>query len=319
MKKTAKTTEEYVNEVKTVHGDKYDYSQIVYINNHTYIHVICPKHGGFDVRADHFRCGAGCKECFKERQSEKHLLTNTQFIEKASNIHGNKYDYSITKYTGYRNIIDIVCPIHGKFTQNAGDHLKGCGCKECGKVIMWDNRGRITSEDFISKAKLIHGNKYDYSKVQYINAKTPVTITCKKHGDFSQTPSNHLLSCGCPRCFKSKMVNEIVMRLTDKNISYILEKTFDWLEINQNKLKLDIFLPDYNVGFECQGLHHFEPIEHWGGIEQFKKQKLYDEIKLKLCTDNGIKLLYYSNLKKYSDNELIFNNINDLLNNLKNE
>lgn len=317
--KNKKSTEDYINEVKKIHGDKYDYSKIIYINNHTNVCVICFKHGEFNIRPDHLKNGSGCKECFKEEQSKRHLLTNEQFIQKAKEIHNNKYDYSVTNYRGHRYGVDLICPIHGKFTQNAGDHLRGCGCKECGKVIMWDNRGRINTEDFIKKAREVHGTKYTYDKVEYVNAKTPVTITCKKHGDFSQTPSNHILGCGCSKCAKSKMVNEIIKHLSKRNINYNLEETFNWLAINGNKLRIDIFLPDYNIGIECQGLQHFQPIEYWGGEKTFEKTKLYDEIKLKLCTDNGIKLVYYTNLKKIIWDKPIYTEITDLLNALKNE
>lgn len=308
-----KTTQEFIEEIEKIHGDKYDYSKIEYKNNCTKVCVVCKKHGDFYIRPDHLINGGGCKECFKEKQSERKLKTNEQFITSAQKIHGDKYDYTKTIYKGYRFPVNIICPIHGEFSQNAGDHLKGCGCQKCGKVIMWDNRGRMTTDDFINKAKQIHGDKYDYKKVNYINAKTPITITCKKHGDFLQTPSNHLLNCGCPSCSKSKMVNEVIKILSKKEIKYCLEKTFEWLCIDKNKLRIDIFLPDYNVGIECQGLQHFVPIDSWGGIEQFKKQKLYDETKFSLCKENKIKLLYYTNLHDFAKNNTIYDNINDLL------
>lgn len=314
-----KTTEEFIRKLKTVHGDKYDYSNVNYVNNKTHVILICPNHGKFSAEPRHLLEGQGCKECFKERQSKAKTLTQEQFIEKANKIHNNKYDYSITNYSGYRKDIDIICPIHGKFTQNAGDHLRGCGCKECGKKIMWDNRGRETVEEFVEKAKLLHGDRYDYSKVKYIDAKKPVTIICKKHGEFIQTPSNHLLNCGCPKCAKSKMVNEVIKILDKNNIKYTLEQTFDWLTINGNKLRLDIFLPDYSTAIECQGKQHFEPIEYWGGLENLKKTKQYDEIKYNLCEKNNIKILYYTNLKNINEEKTIYKNITDLLKFLKNE
>lgn len=316
-RKSTKTNEEFVSEVRKIHGDKYDYSKVEYINNHTKVIIICPEHGEFKISPSHLREGSGCKECFKEKQSERKTFTPEQFLEKARKIHGNRYDYSQTKYRGYRYDIKYTCPEHGDIIQNAGDHLRGCGCKECGKIRMWDNRGRVDNEGFVEKSKLVHGDRYGYEKVEYVNAKTPVTIICKKHGEFQQTPSNHLLGCGCPCCFKSKMVNDIVKILLEKGIKYTLEQTFDWLKINQNKLRLDIFLEDYNIAIECQGKQHFEPIEFWGGVEQFEKQKFYDETKLKLCTKNKIKVLYYTNINEIKTDEVIYNKISDLIKQIK--
>lgn len=89
----------------------------------------------------------------------------------------------------------ITCPIHGDFEQCPEKHLKGFGCPVC------SGRDGITTEKFIKRAKEIHGNKYDYSKVDYKDNKTKVTIICPKHGEFEQAPSNHLRSCGCRKCY----------------------------------------------------------------------------------------------------------------------
>lgn len=57
-----------------------------------------------------------------------------------------------------------------------------------------------TTEQFISEAIKVHGDKYDYSKVEYKGCNTDVLIICPIHGEFSQTPTHHLLGCGCKRC-----------------------------------------------------------------------------------------------------------------------
>ena len=313
------TLDEFVNRIKEIHGNKYDLSKVEYKNTETDVTIICKKHGYFQIKPKHLFKGSGCKECFKEKQSKNKLLTNEEFIKKANDIHKSKYDYSLTQYKGYRNDIDIICPIHGTFTQNAGAHLSGSGCKECGKVVMWDSRGRITTEEFILKAREIHGWLYDYSKVNYIDAKAPIIIICKKHGEFIQTPSNHLSNCGCPKCAKSKMVKEIIKHLENNNIKYTIEQTFEWLTVNGNKLRLDIFLPEHNIAIECQGKQHFEPIEYWGGNEQFKKTKEYDKIKLSLCNKNDVKVLYYTNLKNINEEKTIYSNINKLIKSITNE
>lgn len=145
-----------------------------------------------------------------------------------------------------------------------------------------------TTENFIKRAMEVHGNKYDYSKVEYINNKTKVCIVCPEHGEFWQTPHNHLQSKGCPICNESKLENEISNFLEINNINYEREKTFDWLK-SKYKLRLDFYLPDYNIAIECQGEQHFKPINYFGGLQNFIKLSKNDKLKYDLCKHNNIK------------------------------
>ena len=124
-------------------------------------------------------------------------LTNIEFSEKASAIHNGKYDYSKLKYLNSHTKVCIVCPEHGEFYQTPSSHLNGRGCPICGCSL------KSNTIEFIEKAKAIHNEKYDYSKVEYVNASTPVVIICREHGEFSQTPHNHLSGKGCPKCSKT--------------------------------------------------------------------------------------------------------------------
>ena len=136
-------------------------------------------------------------------------LTLEQFIKKAKLVHGNKYDYSKTIYlNGHKKVI-IICKKHGNFYQEPANHLFGNGCQQCSidkhkvnkqekSLINKENKNRFKYDinKFIEKAKSVHGDKYDYSKVQYTNSKTKITITCKEHGDFYQLPSFHIRGNG---------------------------------------------------------------------------------------------------------------------------
>jgi hypothetical protein len=132
----------------------------------------------------------------------KNLQSRTsEFIEKSIKIHGNKFDYSKVEYTGSHIKVCIICPVHGEFFQSPTNHLSGYGCLKCA----WEfKRGkyRLTTLDaFLTQAKEIHGNKYDYSKVEWKNTTTPITIICPIHGEFTQVPQNHIrLKCGCRKC-----------------------------------------------------------------------------------------------------------------------
>ena len=121
-------------------------------------------------------------------------LTNDEFVEKARKVHGDKYDYSKVNYVTSTKKVIIICPTHGDFEQTPERHLRGRGCQKCGGTQ------KLTLNDFLNKAKEIHGDRYDYSKVEYINSITKVCIVCPTHGEFWQTVGNHLSGHGCPIC-----------------------------------------------------------------------------------------------------------------------
>ncbi len=114
-------------------------------------------------------------------------------------IHGDTYGLENVVYTKADNMVSVVCPIHGDFEIRAASLKRGQGCAKCSHKKIGDLT-RSDSEDFREKATLIHGNVLDYSKVKYTNANTSVTIICQKHGEFQQTPTNHLAGKGCPAC-----------------------------------------------------------------------------------------------------------------------
>ena len=120
-------------------------------------------------------------------------------MERSTKIHKNKYDYSLSKYEGGKDKICIICPKHGKFYQTPSSHLRGSGCFLCRNKRIGDSR-RINTEEFIKRAIKIHGTKYNYAKVVYVSFHKKVTIVCKKHGDFLQTPANHLHGFVCRKC-----------------------------------------------------------------------------------------------------------------------
>ena len=130
-------------------------------------------------------------------------LTTEEFILKAKKIHGDKYDYSMVNYDGAETLVSIICPEHGEFLQSPHKHGNGGrGCPSCGIQKMKDSQS-LGKEPFIKRAKEIHGDKYDYSKVEYINAHTKVEIICliDNHGAFMQPPTDHLYQkSGCPKC-----------------------------------------------------------------------------------------------------------------------
>jgi serine protease inhibitor ecotin len=189
--KQALTSDEFVEKARVIHGDCYDYSQVEYVNSNTNVMIVCPEHGPFVQSPSNHLSGKGCLDCAGKRQ-----LTTETFIEKATAIHGDRYDYSQVEYVNFSTNVMIVCPDHGPFVQSPSNHLSGKGCADCaGK--------NVTTEKFIEKAREIHGDRYDYSQVEYVSNSTKVTIICPEHGPFDQLPSNHThikLKVGCPDC-----------------------------------------------------------------------------------------------------------------------
>ena len=290
-------TEDFIKKAKAIHGDnKYDYSRVNYINGKTKVEIICPEHGSFwQVPTSHLS-GCGCPRCCHNFKS------NTEdFIAKARKIHKDKYDYSQVKYINRKTKVDIICPVHGIFSQTPSDHLRGRGCRKCGRLNASD-LSRLTTEEFIEKARKVHGDRYDYTKANYIDCKTKIEIVCPIHGSFWQTTTNHIGGrCGCPSCVNSKLETDIELYLKQNNILYISQKTWDWLVYDDNQ-KVDFYLPRYKSIIECQGKQHFEDIEFFGrGGYSFEKRVDMDENKRKLCEEHGLKVYYYSNLSKEND------------------
>ncbi len=186
------TTKDFVEKARAIHEDKYDYSKVEYVNARTSVTIICPEHGAFQQKPEkHIGLKRGCSECAIARSR----LTQSEFLMKAIEVHGDTYDYSKVEYTGTRNKITIGCGIHGDFQLTPNHHLKSRGCRRCA-----DDKYRRTLGEFVTKSEEVHGCKYDYSKVEYVNKRTSVVIICPKHGEFTQGPDKHLKGYGCIQC-----------------------------------------------------------------------------------------------------------------------
>lgn len=216
-------------------------------------------------------------------------LNTGEFIIKANLKHNNKYDYSLVNYIDVKSLVVIICPIHGEFKQIVNSHLNGKGCPVCAIKSRSDIRKK-TNEDFINESLRIHNGKYDYSLVNYINARHKVKIICPSHGIFEQKPDNHLSGNGCPFCNESK--GEIkISRILDKlNINYIRQKTFEGCIGKKRKLPFDFYLPEKNLIIEYDGKQHFEIIEVFGGNNAFNETQLNDKIKNNYLLKNWDKI-----------------------------
>lgn len=183
------TTQDFIEQAREVHGDRYGYDRSVYTSTMKKIVITCPEHGDFRQTPDNHLHGQGCLNCGGTLK-----LTTSQFIEKARNVHGDRYSYDKTVYTNNSDKIIITCPDHGDFLQRPAGHLKGYGCAKC------SGNPRLTTREFIEKAREVHGDRYTYDKVVYVSTHNKVAITCPEHGIFLQTPASHSQGVGCPAC-----------------------------------------------------------------------------------------------------------------------
>ena len=240
-------TEQFISKAREIHGDRYDYSLVEYERNNKKVLIICKEHGVFEQQPNnHVHGKCGCTPCRLVNPSPKRL-TNEQFISKAREIHGDRYDYSLVEYiTGKQKII-IICREHGEFLQDGNGHLSGKGCKKCPKKY---KNEKIDTEIFIARAREIHGDRYDYSLVEYTGSLKKVKIICKEHGVFEKVAASHSSSgTGCPSCG----MNELKRKVTHTKDFFVSkarevhDDKFDYSKVEyiDTRTKVTIICPDH--------------------------------------------------------------------------
>lgn len=244
----------------------------------------------YEKSADSKRC-MSCKKKLAVYSTD----ARTEYINRCVEQHGGYYDYSLVpEEFSAKTKITVICPKHGAFDIGPHEHKKGQGCAKC-KIDKITGATRSNKTDFIVKANGVHAFKYNYTNVEYVNAKTPIAITCPSHGPFNQTPDVHLRGSGCPRCVSSLPMREILNSLEKQGLSYITEKTFPALKSNK-LLRFDVYVPSLNLCIEYDGPHHTQPVTygtmtHEDAVVQFEKQQRHDELKNQFCEENNIELI----------------------------
>ena len=187
-------TKDFIKKAKKLHGDLYDYSNVHFISSKKNVEIKCKIHGSFYQTPPKHLLGRGCSKC------KGFGKTTEEFIKQAIAVHGNFYNYGKTKYKNSSTNVTINCSIHGDFTQNPNVHLRGNGCTPCGIHKRTEGR-KLSKEELLKRFHEKHGQRYDYSEINFKNIHTPIQILCKKHGYFSQTPQEHFSANGCTKCF----------------------------------------------------------------------------------------------------------------------
>ena len=244
-KNIRKNWESVYEKIKKVHGDKYTYVEESYTAVSSEMLIICPIHGEFTMKPhSHISMKAGCPKCGKKQAAENNRKSWEVVYKEILDVHGDRYKYDVTSYSFVDKKIRIKCSKHGWFKQRVSTHKNGSGCRKCQDELTGD-RTRVTKTDFISRANMAHGLKYDYSHVVFIDQYTPVKIICNLHGEFEQTPRDHYRGSGCQKCIESRGETSIRVYLDNHDINFETQKTFIGME-DDRPLKCDFYLPDFN-------------------------------------------------------------------------
>ncbi len=235
----------FIEKARIRHGNKYDYSCVNYINNSSPVDIICPEHGKFKQRPVKHTTQTGCPKCGIVSLTH----TTQQFIEKAREKHGCKYDYGLVNYSNSYTRITIICKEHGSFMQLPSKHLEGNGCPKCSSTT-------LTTEEFITRAVAIHGLYYDYSLVDYKNSNTGVRIICPTHGEFMQSPSRHInRKSGCRKC--TSTISKVETEWLDHHNIRPEYRQFR-IVVNDKLYRVDGYNPNTNTVYEFWG-------DYWHG------------------------------------------------------
>ena len=321
LRTAPKDTESFIEKSIKIHGDKYDYSKVDYKGYKTPVEIICPIHGSFWMKPFvHLQptYQRGCPKCGIEKRVKERTGNKDEFIAKSNALYNFKYNYDKVEYINRLTPVIITCPIHGDFLQKPNDHLNGHECAKCTHPHIY---GR-TRDELLAEFYSIHQNLYSYPDLpERCNEHHKIKISCPKHGMFKQTVKYHLKGGGCPICCNSKHANALAANMNEENISFEREKAFSWLRRFRrgNGMRLDFYLPDYNVGIEYQGAMHF-------GIHKNNKYSMTkedyedlferDRVKYKLCKEHGIRILYFCYNKEWvPDNYIdhVYTTVKELL------
>jgi len=262
---TRKTSKDFIDESISVHGERYDYSRVRYINSKSKVCIICPDHGEFwQLPNVHTKQKSGCPRCGKIAMAKHHTLDFDVVYETISKIYPtDQYTPIVDTYQNDSTIMDWICKDHGIFRCSPNMLKAGSACKDCGYERL-SNINRDTLQQFIEKAIKQHSDRYDYSMVKYVNNNTKVCIQCRKHGEFFQRPKDHITNkAGCPKCGIENRA-----RLRTLSTSQVIDSfhkvhknhyDYSLVEYHGDKINISIICPDH-------GIFHQTPHGHKNGL-----------------------------------------------------
>lgn len=289
---------EVINIIQEIHGDKYDLSELLYVNRRTKFILVCEQHGPWFTLLGQIIRGQGCPVCGKTDAAIKRRVSFEDFLEQAREVHGNKYNYYKDCFVKISAKTKINCLTHGDFEQIADAHIRqGSGCPDCGFATQVEKR-KMSLEDFILKSQAVHGDKYNYSKVIYKNNRAKIIVICPEHGDFYPAPGNFLSGSGCPKCSIIEQHENQKKNVTDfiKDSKIVHGDKYDYSNVVYNGGKKIV-----EIICKKHGVFHQTPNSHQSGNGCPSCNTSKGENLIKLILDN----LEISYLTQYTFDGLI--------------
>ena len=283
--------EQFIAKAIKLHGDRYDYSRVEYVTAKTKITIGCKEHGDFLQTPSNHLSGFNCQKCANNVK-----MDTASFILKAKAVHGDRYDYSKVDYVNADKKIVIVCREHGDFPQIPDFHTnRKSGCPKCANNLTSD------TSTFIEKAVKVHGDTYEYTNVVYVNNRTSISITCKKHGEFKQIPYVHICKgCGCPHCINKTEFKFLQML---KEVYPTVQHQFkaEWCK-RKKCLPFDFVIEDKKIIIELDGEQHHKQVANWTPPDV---QQEVDAYKTKMANENGYSVIRVSTEDVMNDDKLM--------------
>ena len=271
----------FIEKANKAHNNKYNYNLVNYKHSRVKVSIICPVHGLFEQTPYNHLISKGCQKCHLDEVSMINSFDTELFINKAKKVHGNKYSYDKTIYVANETKVTITCPKHGDFLITPHNFLTGANCQLCAREAVYTKSVKSVQE-FIQDSVRIHGDKYDYSLVEYVNNKTPVKLLCKYHNSvFNVRPDSHLFNkSGCSECNLSG-----TSKAEKSLLSWLNSLGYDFKPSNipGSKLKLDMYNRNLGIAIEYNGTY-------WHSTKQ--KDDNYHLDKYLLCKANNIILIH---------------------------
>jgi hypothetical protein len=310
------TTQDFINKSKQIHGNTYDYSKSIYINTNTKLTIICKKHGEFtQLPSNHYKYNCNkCGNANNIRNAELKKKCKDEFIVKANLVHNNRYDYSKSIYENAVTKLIIICKIHGEFEHTPNNHLRNRHCPQCGTLSRpLSKRSNFNDyqKEFIKK----HGDKYDYSKINWKGSSNKIILNCKKHGEFEILPYLHKNGKECQKCtnrYSKKSIGWL------KYMEYKTNEKIDHAEnegefnIINTRYKADGYSKQSNIVYEFLGdFWHGNPnLYNKDDINPRNKQAFGELLKDTIDKKNIIKKLGYNYVEIWeSDWDLFIKNV----------
>lgn len=276
-----------------------DISETRYVGALAPVEVRCTIHGPWKTIPHNLYRGHGCDQCAMIVRANKRRIPSEKFFERLRSVHGDTYDYSATQYTSMHHKIAVVCRQHGEFTQSPLHHLSGQGCPKCGDIkrgrapeaIMLAARRKCADVKiarhaplFLAKSLAVHGDRYDYSQVVYRGKPYKVTIICRKHGPFEQSPWKHEHGKGCPVCSHHVSKGEDDVMTFVKSLGFEDAVRRDRQTIRP--MELDIYIPSRKLAIEYCGMY-------WHSTATLTDVQARQKhvVKYRACEDQGVHLV----------------------------